>query len=94
MASQKVGTDFVFLVIGPYCFGKAKTEKEAIKNARENAPQRELKNGKLVTYAVYLVPPDAGVDGLGRITWDDGKRSIILIRKVKDGKETEIGESD
>ena len=86
---KKANIDYKFLVIGPFCFGKAGTEKQAIANCKKNAPNRELK-----TYAVYLVPPDAGVDGMGRISWENGKEPIILLKKVKDGKETEITDKD
>lgn len=84
---KKANVDYKFLVVGPFCFGKAGTEKEAIANCKKHAPNREMK-----TYCVYLVPPDAGVDGMGRISWKDGTQPIIMLKKVKDGKETEITE--
>lgn len=89
---KKAGIDYKFLVIGPFCFGKADTEKAAIANCKKNAPTREL---PMKNYTVYLVPPDTGVDGLGRILWKEGEDNpIILIKKVKAGKETEIKETD
>jgi hypothetical protein len=87
---KRANVDYKFLVIGPFCFGKADTEKQAIANAKKNAPSSE----KFGNYSVYLVPPDTGVDGLGRIIWKEGTANpIILYKKMKDGKEQPITES-
>jgi hypothetical protein len=70
------------LVIGPRCWGKGESLKQAIMRARVNY------FGGPMPYVAYSVPADAWVDGDGAICWADGSIEIRKIRRasLKDGK--------
>lgn len=79
---MNLGTDFVFMVIGDRCYGKATTETEAKKNCKSQATVARLND-----YQVYLVPPDTTLDGVGNFQWNPetnkvALKSPILIKTV------------
>lgn len=57
------------IALGPYCWGKGKDSKTALRKARQNLPGFCMQR----TYEVTLIdaPADAYVNGMGRVCWDD-----------------------
>ena len=57
------------IALGPYCWGKGKDSRTALRKARQNLPRFCRQR----TYEVTLVdaPADAYVNNMGRVCWDD-----------------------
>jgi hypothetical protein len=75
----EVPKDYVFMVIGANYWGKGDTKKAAV-NA---AVKAGLRPG--MDYGVYLVPPSAYIDGMGRMCWnpEQGKPdNYIFIENI------------
>jgi hypothetical protein len=70
-----------YLAVGPYCWGKADTREQAVKNARYNWPQAysRIKQPRDKHFSIYTSEGEFTVDGLGQInsTVDD----IVKIQK-------------
>jgi hypothetical protein len=75
-----------YLVIGDQCWGRGKTEAEAIKVCRENSGQR----GKFKTYITYLTTSGTRVDEMGYLCRPENDPQPIVIRMVKGGVELPI----
>lgn len=65
------------LVIGPRCWGKGTTLKQAVMRAIQNYSGQGP-----MPYVAYATPADAEVDETGAIVWDDGSIKVKKIRSV------------
>ena len=63
-----------YIVIGPRCWGKGRSIKQATANAKKNWPQLDRPYGW--SYAAYEVHPDSWVDELGGIVHPIGHRPV------------------
>lgn len=82
----KVGTHYVWMVIGPWCWGKGETLTEAMKKAGENGSKEALKKN----HAVYLTAPDVYLNSMGDFCWPDGRKEsppVVKVKVVRGGKE-------
>lgn len=86
---KQVGKEFVFLVVGEGCSGKAQTEAGARKNAMKAAGLRKLDG-----YLVYLAPPDVRVSQAGSLRWQDATAEAVLLKKVVGVKEAVLTDDD
>lgn len=71
-----------YLAIGPYCWGKGSTRKEAVDKAKENFPHSYFPSVKRVAdkhFSIYTSEGVFTVDGMGDIqsTADD----IVKVQK-------------
>ena len=59
-----------FLAVGPYCWGRAATRAEAVKNARQNWPRsyHKIKSPRDHHFSIYTSEGILTVDGMGYIS--------------------------
>ncbi len=57
----------MYLVVGPYCWGRDTNAAEAFEHARRNLPSYLQRPGREYTFDVLEVPPYTFVDGMGRL---------------------------
>lgn len=79
----KVGSDYLWLVIGDRCWGRGKTLKDAKAECRKAAGPNW--RTYMATLLVYLVPPSTHVDEMGYMSWkkEDGLPTEAIL--VGDG---------
>lgn len=65
-----------FLAIGPGCWGRARTERGAIKNMQWAG------DGQETIYIVWHVHKSASVCGDGSIEWEKGAPAPVKVREV------------
>lgn len=53
-----------FLAVGPNCWGRGKTEKEALQYAKKNLPRLCTPRKDVACYRVYRVGPGSYVDDI------------------------------
>lgn len=76
----EIGKDeAVYFVVGPYCWGKGKTLRQATRNAQKNKPSYLCR----AKYQKWIAPPSISIDDMGRISWDKGDPSPVEITRGK-----------
>lgn len=65
-----------YIAVGPHCWGRANTKRQAVANARKNLPAFSVsKDAKIYIYEVH---PDTTVTELGDLRHPVGKRPILV----------------
>ena len=69
-----------YFAVGPFCWGKGKTEEEAVKNMRKHWVGKFSKKN----YSVLLVEgdPDAFIDGMGSLV----RKHDAKVTHIKEAK--------
>lgn len=62
----------IFIAVGPYCWGKGKTQLGAAQKAKKNVPAYLNKN--CVVYQVYEAHPDTEVNEMGGLRYPIGSK--------------------
>lgn len=71
-------TERIYIAVGPHCWGKGDTSREAVKNMRRNVPTMLKGNGE---FGVYSCHPESRVTEFGDLAYPKAEKPPVLVSR-------------
>lgn len=85
----------LFLAVGPLCWGRGKTQKQAVKNCREHLSRLDADQipDDHIAVRVYLTDEHTTIDCMGCIEWKESSGTPVMVGQYnKVGRELPIAQ--